>query len=296
MPASAPCRQPSQTLSPENRPSAHASAEAHTDNATNTHPGSALPRPCSNWTGWGQWLALITMTLDHLARYVAPEAWQMGWVGSSVGRIAFPLFAGMVAWHACFNTRDPLRYARRILVIGLVAQLPYMLMPRSSDALIINICFTLSLGLVGGVWLSGLGQRLRQESTAIWRLGAEIATAVVAWWLAGTLTEYSHPGLLLIPAYMLAMQRLHRADETHDGVPVAAFSCLPVLIIGGFMNSSLMAKSFTLGTCVLVLLLAAGAHRHIPGVMWKMPRRLWLSWYPGHFAVIALWLFISGSI
>lgn len=273
---SSPSTPPSSTFSP-----AHSSASM------------GLSRPCSNWTGWGQWLALITMTLDHLARYVAPDVWQTGWVGSSLGRIAFPLFAGMVAWHGCFNTRDPLRYARRILVIGLVAQLPYMLMPRSSDALIINICFTLSLGLVGGVWLSSLGRRLMQGSTAAWRLGAQIAAAVVIWWLAGTLTEYGHPGLLLIPAYMLAMQRLHRAGVARNGVLIAAVSCVPVLIIGGLMNSSLMAKSFTLATCVLVLLLAAGAHRHIPASIWKMPRRLWLGWYPGHFAVIALWLFVT---
>lgn len=284
MSASAPSRS-SSPCAPVSSPSS-AQPRAH----------ASLPRPCSNWTGWGQWLALITMTLDHLARYVAPEAWQVGWLGSSVGRIAFPLFAGMVAWHACFNTRDPLRYARRILVIGLVAQLPYMLMPRSSDALIINICFTLSLGLVGGVWLAGLGRRLRQESTEVWRLGAEAAAVIAAWWLAGSLTEYGHPGLLLIPTYMVAMQCLHQADVSRNAMAVAAFSCVPALIIGGFMNTSLMAKSFTLATCALVLLLAAGLHRHVPVVISQMPRRLWLGWYPGHFAVIALWLFISGSI
>lgn len=220
----------------------------------------------------------------------------MGWVGSSVGRIAFPLFAGMVAWHACFNTRDPLRYARRILVIGLIAQLPYMMMPRASDALIINICFTLSLGLVGGVWLSGLAPRLKQKNISVWRLAAETAAVVVVWWLAGNLTEYSHPGLLLIPFYMLAMQRLYRTGPKRDGVTFAAFSCLPVWMIGGFMNTSWMAKSFTLATCTLVLLLAAGLHRHVPLVIAQMPRRLWLGWYPGHFAVIASWLFIAGSI
>lgn len=278
---------------PRRRPSGPQSTSL---SPTTSDAGVALPRPCSHWTGWGQWLALITMTLDHLVRYVAPDAWQVGWVSSSLGRIAFPLFAGMVAWHGCFNTRDPLRYARRILVIGLVAQLPYMLMPRASDALIINICFTLSLGLVGGVWLSRLGRRLMQDSASAWRLGAEIAVVAMIWWLAGTLTEYGHAGLLLIPAYMLAMARLHRASLTRQGRLVAALSGVPVLAIGGFMNSSLMAKSFTLATCALLLLLAAGAHRHIAAVTWQMPRRLWLSWYPGHFAAIALWLLASGAI
>ena len=112
------------------------------------HP--TLERPVSHWTGWAQWLALATMTLDHLVRYVFPATWELGWAGSSLGRIAFPLFAAMVAWHGLFNTRNPLRYARRILIIGLAAQLPYMLMPRASDAFLLNVCFTLALGLAGG--------------------------------------------------------------------------------------------------------------------------------------------------
>ncbi len=111
----------------------------------------ALPeRPTSTWTGWGQWLALATMTIDHLTRYVLPGHLDLAWAGSSLGRIAFPLFAAMVAWHGLFNTRNPQRYARRILIIGLVAQLPYMMMPRASDAFILNVCFTLALGLAWG--------------------------------------------------------------------------------------------------------------------------------------------------
>ncbi|MEQ5802984.1 TraX family protein [Halomonas sp. H10-9-1] len=110
---------------------------------------AAMHRPSSTWTGWGQWLALITMTVDHLTRYALPDGWELGWAGSSIGRIAFPLFAAMVAWHGLFNTRNPLRYARRILVIGLVAQLPYMLMPRAADGLIPRV----PLGMPRRLWL-----------------------------------------------------------------------------------------------------------------------------------------------
>ena len=43
-------------------------------------------------------------------------------------------------------------------------------------------------------------------------------------------------------------------------------------------------------------LLAAGAAQRVPPVALAMPRRLWLAWYPGHFALIALWLLISGQL
>ncbi|BBI63142.1 hypothetical protein HSBAA_44480 [Vreelandella sulfidaeris] len=62
------------------------------------------------------------------------------------------------------------------------------------------------------------------------------------------------------------------------------------------MNASDMAKSFTVGTCVVVLMLAAGVAQRIPALNLAMPRRLWLAWYPGHFALIALWLLLSGQL
>ncbi|HSP32453.1 MAG TPA: TraX, partial [Halomonas sp.] len=40
-------------------------------------------RPSSHWTGWGQWLALSPMPIDHLTRYVLPGDWDLGWAGSS---------------------------------------------------------------------------------------------------------------------------------------------------------------------------------------------------------------------
>lgn len=257
---------------------------------------AAISRPSSTWTGWGQWLALITMTVDHLARYVVPDAWGLDWAGSSIGRIAFPLFAAMVAWHGLFNTRNPLRYARRILVIGLVAQLPYMLMPRSADGLILNICFTLSLGLTGGTWLTALKGRLANGTLGVPRLVAEAGLAAGVWALAGLWVEYTHLGLLMVPLYMIAMRALDEGGEALGERLASVAMALPVLTVAGLMNSSDMAKSFTVATCLSILLLAAGAHRLIPSVPLRMPRRLWLGWYPGHFVAIALWLWFAGGL
>ncbi|KAA0012879.1 TraX [Billgrantia pellis] len=257
---------------------------------------SAPDRPTSTWTGWGQWLALATMTIDHLTRYVLPSHWELDWAGASIGRIAFPLFAAMVAWHGLFNTRNPLRYARRILIIGLVAQLPYMLMPRASDAFLLNVCFTLALGLAWGAWLRDLFARVRAGTLGSPWVGLGVAATLAVWYLLGDWVEYGHRGLLLIPLFMLAMHHLHAAgDGLVERLGAVALS-VPLLIVAGLMNSSDMAKSFTVATCLTVLWLAAGAHRLTPAVPSVMPRRLWLAWYPGHFALIALWLWASGGL
>ena len=251
-------------------------------------------RPSSHWTGWGQWISLVTMTLDHLARYLATDAWHLGWVDSSVGRIAFPLFAGMVAWHGLFNTRDPLRYARRVMIIGLLAQLPYQLMPR--EALFqLNICFTLALGLMAGHWLEQLTRRQEAGELGHVRLALETLGVATGWYFAGFWVEYGHHGLLLVPFFMLGMGQLHRTDDALLSRLLAVVGCLPLLLVAGMMNSSDMAKSVTVATVLAVLLLAAGAHRlcRAPGIV--MPRRMWLAWYPAHFAVIAAILLWTGN-
>ena len=246
-----------------------------------------VSRPTSEWTEWGQWLALITMTLDHVARYLAADDWGMGWVDSSVGRIAFPLFAGMVAWHGLFNTRDPLRYGRRIMVIGLVAQLPYQFMPR--EALFqFNVCFTLALGLMAGYWAQQIEQRMAGGELTWGRLTLEVVTVVAAWYAAGFWFEYGHQGLLLVPLYMLAMAQIHSAGSVLTERVGAVLAALPVLLLAGMMNSSEIAKSITVLTTLGVLVLAAGLCSLVPRVRWQMPRRLWLAWYPVHFAALAV--------
>jgi hypothetical protein len=254
------------------------------------------PRPSSTWTGWGQWLALFTMSVDHLTRYVLPEAWALDWAGSSIGRIAFPLFAAMVAWHGLFNTRNPLRYARRILIIGLAAQLPYMLMPRASDAFILNVGFTLAAGLAWGAWLRELLARYREGDLAPHWPALGLATSLTVWYLLGNWVEYGHHGLLLIPLLMVAMHWLHHAGDSLRERLLAVTLATPVLLVAGQMNATDMAKSFTVATCLAALWLAAGAHRLAPTVPLAMPRRLWLAWYPGHFALIALWLWLAGGL
>ncbi|WP_112054366.1 MULTISPECIES: TraX family protein [Halomonadaceae] len=263
----------------------------------------------SHWTGWGQWLALITMTVDHITRYLLPDSWDAGWASSSIGRIAFPLFSAMVAWHGLFNTRSPLRYAKRILIIGLIAQLPYMTMPR--DGFQLNICFTLAAGLAAGILLRDLVFRdrsfyrgafqhhphhdrpLDQPRKALAPPGLAIASLIMlglAWWVLGNWVEYGHLGLAMIPLYMLAFAGLGDPGTGRLTGLAAAASALPVLLNAGLMNSSEMAKGFTVATSLTLVMLAAGAWRWVPRVIYAMPRRLWLAWYPGHFAVIALLL------
>lgn len=251
-----------------------------------THPTS---RPSSAWTTWGQWLAVITMTMDHVVRYLLSGSWDVGWVSSSIGRIAFPLFAAMVAWHGLFNTHNPTRYALRILLIGLIAQLPYMAMTRYDFKL--NICFTLVLGLCWGTWLRSLAHRSNPGGLSyffiIW---LSIATTLFAWLFVGQWVEYGHGGLLMIPFFMFALHVLNQPADTLIKQLTAVSAALPLLINAVLLNSSIMAKFFTVATCFFVLLMAAGAANRVLQVSFRMPRFIWRAWYPGHLLVIVVLL------
>lgn len=207
------------------------------------------------WLPWGQWLALSLMTFEHLARFAFPS-WGLDLVATLLGRAALPLFAGMVAWHLVYNTRDPIRYAKRLLVIALVAQFPYMLAVGADTA---NIVVSLAAGIV-----------IASASWRVWDALAAVVLLVIALvWSASF--EYGLAGVLLVPSIVIALR-----------CPGAFL--LP-LVCAWFLNSFWLYSLVAVSAVALVFLVNRGALR-FPFNVPTMPRRLWLSWYPLHFTLI----------
>lgn len=85
-------------------------------------------------------LAFFTMTIDHIGMIFFPEVewWRI------VGRIAFPLFAwGIVRWFLLTSQRE--KYAKRIFILALISQIPFFFLEWQ---VVLNVCFTLFLGLI----------------------------------------------------------------------------------------------------------------------------------------------------
>ncbi|HPT78111.1 MAG TPA: TraX family protein [Candidatus Atribacteria bacterium] len=85
-------------------------------------------------------IALVTMLIDHIGAVFFPQYIFF----RIIGRIAFPLFAWGVA-RGYRHTRNIWLYAARLLVLGLIAQYPYM---QLFDTKVLNICFTLFVSLI----------------------------------------------------------------------------------------------------------------------------------------------------
>lgn len=215
------------------------------------------------WVPLAQWLAILTMTVEHVSKFLLPAAAFTPWA-ITLGRVAFPLFAGMVAWHLVHNTRRPTRYGLRLLGVGTLAQLPYLLVVAPK----LNVCFTLGLGLLAVVALHRLQERTLQAAVGI------VLSILAA--MIGPHVEYGLFGLLLVPAFALAFH-----------YPQRTVAAIPLLILAAVINGSPLHMLISTATAMALVLLASGSLRldlPIPAI----PRPLRLSWYPLHLLVIAI--------
>ncbi|MEN9338223.1 MAG: hypothetical protein RIQ41_537 [Candidatus Parcubacteria bacterium] len=91
-------------------------------------------------------LAIVTMVIDHVGLFFFPHVE----IARLIGRIAFPLFAWLIA-NGAYHTHDIYRYFRRLLVLACISQIPFTLANQliGAPAFYLNVVFTLSLGLFG---------------------------------------------------------------------------------------------------------------------------------------------------
>lgn len=132
-----------------------------------------------------KWIAVVTMTIDHIGAAVIeqwlgadglPAVWhndalmQVDVLLREIGRIAFPIFCFLLV-EGFIHTHDRRRYAGRLLIFGIISQLPFQLALYWGDRLRLNVMFTLLFGLLA-IWAvnslfhldEARGQRISSES------------------------------------------------------------------------------------------------------------------------------------
>lgn len=119
-------------------------------------------------TGLLKLIALVFMFCDHAGKMLCGNMLEM----RLIGRIAFPIYAWALVVGACW-TRSMWKYVLRILLVGVISQVPYML-ALSHGWADFNIFLTLALGLVG-IW----GVRTDRWGSRVWAPLLALAMAVV---------------------------------------------------------------------------------------------------------------------
>jgi len=90
-----------------------------------------------------KWIAIITMTVDHVGAVLYPEFEVL----RLIGRISFPLFAYLLIL-GMENTRNIRNYFIRLFIFALISQVPFFLAIDYGPFDLLNIFFTLSFGLL----------------------------------------------------------------------------------------------------------------------------------------------------
>jgi hypothetical protein len=109
--------------------------------------GDVLGIPDARQYDWGRellkWVAVVTMTVDHVGLVFFPEVMVL----RIIGRIAFPLFAYLLVL-GMRSTRNVRAYFNRLLFFALVSQVPYAFVNGIEPWEKLNIFATLLLGMI----------------------------------------------------------------------------------------------------------------------------------------------------
>lgn len=205
-----------------------------------------------------QIIAMLTMLIDHIGYIFFPG--ELAW--RYVGRIAFPIYCyALVQGHIHTSSRP--KYLLRLLLIALIAQVPYNL---ALDPGALNVVFTLLLSAIVLVLLDKL--------PSPW-LGLPVVVAACAFMEYFPL-DYNAYGLLLVLVF--------RYTRSY-GVVIAHF----VLNLFYFFYLRWEVQMLSIVPTLLIGLLPMywGALERQ-----RIPRWVWWVFYPGHLAVLAIIRFL----
>lgn len=133
-------------------------------------------------------IAVVTMVIDHIGLFFFPHLIILRYIG----RIAFPLFAWLIA-NGAYHTHDIKKYASRILILALISQIPFTLANQriGEPFLYLNVLFTLFLGLLAIYTIKNINNKFLWLPIALGY--AEIANLLH--------TDYRAAGVLSIIAF-----------------------------------------------------------------------------------------------
>ena len=208
-------------------------------------------------------IAVLSMVTDHCANYLLDGNTWAYEVMRCFGRVAFPVFAFLVA-EGFAHTRNRMRYFLSLLLFAVISEVPWYLLNGMDGTH--NVMFTLALGVAA----LAVFERLREH-----RVLCCCSMLLMAWLAAWLGTDYEWRGVLVITVFYL----LGMAKNT----PVTLRRMLQLLFAFPLMmhygiTGALLACS--------VIFLYDGTRGFIHGNMAKYGI---YGFYPAHLIII--WLF-----
>lgn len=206
------------------------------------------------------WLAMITMLIDHIGAVFFPGStpWRM------IGRIAFPIYA-FALYMGYVHTRNLTKYMLRLGALALISQLPFML---AFDTNGLNVVWTL-LASLGAIALADRMKRLWLVIPMYIVVGLLMEASDMDYAAYGLLLVLIYRygrGFWMIPAHLM----LNLLYEMRYSLPYGELVLFE------------MTQHLSLISTILIVTL-----RSMPSfIRPRVPRWLWVSFYPLHLAII----------
>ena len=203
-----------------------------------------------------KWLAIVSMLSDHINQILLE--WQFPPL-SNFGRLAFPLFAFLIAYNIVRRGVAPQRYLLPLLGVGLLSQPIYLWAFSRSE---LNILFTLLLGVLYILLVRWLRER------GVPRYAAHLL-ALLLCAVPSSYVSYKFFGPFLIPLF-------------------AAFLRSPSPIAAPFLGIYLMLTNRLAPISVYTLLIipALLAVHYVPFALPRSSKWIFYGFYPLHLLVL----------
>ena len=212
-------------------------------------------------------IAMAAMVIDHgSVIFLGSETniWR------HIGRIAFPIFAFMIA-EGAVHTKNKLLYASRLLAFAVISEVPFDMAFNGTylEFKDQNVYFTLFLGLISVYCLDFL----RKKNVGILGVITTVACALGAHFL---LSDYGFMGVVVIT--LMYMFSTVKTDAKYLGFAMAGLMTSIVYVFPagvGFLSSQVYAS-----LCVVPLSLYNGKRGR------RMNKYFFYAFYPVHILIL----------
>lgn len=214
-------------------------------------------------------LAVLSMVVDHCAYFLGNHDTVVYEVMRSFGRIAFPVFAFLIA-EGFSHTHNRMRYFLTLLGFAIVSEVPWYLLNGNDGTH--NVMFTLAIGVVA---ISAF-DRLREHP--ILSIGSVVLFSFLAWQLG---SDYDWRGILMIVIFYMLQRRtiepwIERNQIKFPGQAILQIAfTLPLMIHYGIVGA-------IMASCAIFLY--DGTRGFISG---KVAKYTFYAIYPAHLSLIA---------
>ncbi|GHV16461.1 conjugal transfer protein TraX [Clostridia bacterium] len=224
-----------------------------------------------------KWIAVVTMLIDHATLTFVPYGTTLYWAGRSVGRLAFPIFAFLLA-EGFFYTRDAKKYLLRLAAFAVISEVPFDLLVsgRAFDWGYQNVFVTLALSLLGLYLFDGFAAS-NDKAPALLTL---LATGVAA-----QIFEADYGALGVLTVFVFYFFRGDRLKMPLGLIGVVLLSVLLRVVDANLrVTTSALITLFEVGALAPILWYAVKRRKGYTrqGVKW-----FFYVFYPAHMLVLA---------